>query len=263
MAIRINLLPHRAARRERQKKLFWFLTGMSAVAGCVAVGMGWAALQGVIGRQADRNQFIAAENRKLDGQIKEIANLRQDIEALRARQRAVEDLQADRNQPVYLLTELTRQTPEGIYLRSLKQDGLRVSLNGWATSNERVSEYLRNLQNNSPFIERPELGEIRATGAAGARRLFEFSLSFAMRPTPERAQLQASVAGSGAARQPAAATPPAAGAPAPAAPAAAPAPSAPAVTPGPAATPAQAPASAATPASAAPAVAPTGSTAKK
>lgn len=195
MAIRINLLPHRAARRERQKKLFWFLTGMSALAGLAAIGIVWVALQGIIGRQIDRNQFIAAENRKLDAQIKEIATLRQEIDALRARQRAVEDLQADRNQPVYLLTELTRQTPEGIYLRSLKQDGLKVSLTGWATSNERVSEYLRNLQNNSPYLEKPELAEIRAAPSAAGRRLFDFSLSFSMRPTPERVQLQGGAAG--------------------------------------------------------------------
>jgi type IV pilus assembly protein PilN len=215
MAIRINLLPHRAARRERQKKLFWFLTGMSALAGLATAVLVWAVLQGIIGRQADRNQFIAAENRKLDEQIKQIASLRQDIEALRARQRAVEDLQADRNQPVYLLTELTRQTPEGIHLRSLKQEGLKVSLTGWATSNERISEYLRNLQTNSPYIEKPELGEIRAAIGTAGRKLFDFALSFSMRPTPERAQLQAGSAGN--------ASPPAGSPASAAAPAAAPA----------------------------------------
>lgn len=212
MAIRINLLPHRAAQRERQKKLFWFLTGMSALAGLATAVLVWAVLQGVIGRQVDRNQFIAAENRKLDEQIKQIASLRQDIEALRARQRAVEDLQADRNQPVYLLTELTRQTPEGINLRSLKQEGLKVSLTGWATSNERIAEYLRNLQYSSPYIEKPELGEIRAVTGAAGRKLFDFALSFSMRPTPERAQLQAVSAGNASvpAASPASAAAPAA-----------------------------------------------------
>lgn len=194
MAIRINLLPHREARRERQKKLFWFFTGMSLVAGAVLVGVVWTILQGYIATQNERNQFITAENRKLDNQIKEIATLRQEIEALRARQRAVEDLQADRNQPVYMMAELTRQTPEGIYLRAIKQEGAKVNVTGWAASNERVSEYLRNLQNNSPFIERPELIEIKMAGQQPAglqRRVFEFALNFYMRPTPERAQMQA------------------------------------------------------------------------
>lgn len=192
MRVRVNLLPHREARRERQKKTFYFLTLMSFVAGLALVGLVWSVLQGYISGQQDRNNFIIAENRKLDVQIKEVANLRQEIEALRSRQRAVEDLQADRNLPVYLLDELTKQTPEGIYLRGVKQEDRKVNIQGWAASNERVSEFLRNLQNNSKYLERPELIEIRiaAQNPQGVqRRLFDFSLNFFLKPTPERAQL--------------------------------------------------------------------------
>jgi type IV pilus assembly protein PilN len=196
MRIRINLLPHREARRERQKKTFYFLSLMSVVAGVALVGLVWSVLQGYIGAQQERNNFIANENRKLDVQIKEIATLRQEIEALRARQRAVEDLQADRNQPVYLMDELTRQTPEGIYLRAVRQEDRKVNVQGWAASNERVSEFLRNLQNNAKFLERPELIEIKLGGQTPQgvqRRLFEFSLNFFLRTTPERAQMQSQV----------------------------------------------------------------------
>jgi type IV pilus assembly protein PilN len=192
MRIRVNLLPHREARRERQKKTFYFLTLMSFLAGGAPVVLVWSVLQGYIGGQQDRNNFVAGENRKLDVQIKEVANLRQEIEALRARQRAVEDLQADRNLPVYLLDELTKQTPEGIYLRGVRQEERKVNVQGWAASNERVSEFLRNLQNNSKFLERPELIEIKIAGAGPQgvqRRLFDFSLNFFLKPTPERAQL--------------------------------------------------------------------------
>lgn len=195
MRIRINLLPHRAERRERQKKAFLFSTGLSLLAGLTLVFAVWSALQQQIAGQRERNEFIAAENRKLDLQIREIATLRQEIDALVARQRAVEDLQADRNQPVYLLDELARQVPEGIYLRSVKQEDKKVSVVGWAASNERVSEFLRNLQGNSKFLERPELVEIRVSGQQPQgmqRRLFDFSLHFTMKPTPERAQLQQS-----------------------------------------------------------------------
>jgi type IV pilus assembly protein PilN len=192
-APRVNLLPHRAAKRERQKKLFWALTGLAAVAGLFMVGAVWTVLQGQIGSQEARNEFIRAENRKLDTQIKEIATLRQEIDGLRARQRAVEDLQADRNQPVYLLDEIAKQVPEGIYLRSIKQEDRRVNVTGWAASNERVSEFLRNLQNNSRVLERPELVEIKVAGQGPAgvnRRVFEFGLYFTMKPTPERTQMQ-------------------------------------------------------------------------
>lgn len=193
MKIRVNLLPHRAERRERQKKAFFFVTALSLMAGAALVFVVWSVLQGQIASQRERNDFITAENRKLDLQIREIATLRQEIEALRSRQRAVEDLQADRNQPVYLLDELTRQVPEGIYLKAVKQEDKKVSVSGWAASNERVSEFLRNLQSNSKFLERPELVEIRISGQQPPgvqRRLFDFALNFTLKPTPERAQMQ-------------------------------------------------------------------------
>jgi type IV pilus assembly protein PilN len=192
-APRVNLLPHRAAKRERQRKLFWALTALSAIAGLMMIGVVWTVLQGYIANQEARNEFIRNENRKLDTQIKEIATLRQEIDGLRARQQAVEDLQADRNQPVYLLDEVAKQVPEGIYLRAIKQEDRKVNVTGWAASNERVSEFLRNLQNNSRVVERPELIEIKVAGQGPVgmnRRVFEFALNFTMKPTPERTQLQ-------------------------------------------------------------------------
>jgi len=193
MTPRINLLPHREARRELKKKVFWAATALSFIAGLLMIGLVWSVLQGYIANQQERNEFVRSENRKLDSQIKEIATLRQEIEGLRARQRAVEDLQADRNLPVYLLDELVKQVPEGIYLRSIKQEERKVNVGGWATSNERVSEFLRNLQNNSQVLEKPELIEIKVApqGPAGVnRRVFEFALNFTMKPTPERTQMQ-------------------------------------------------------------------------
>jgi type IV pilus assembly protein PilN len=186
--VRVNLLPHREQKRQRQKQAFFLMTGLSAAAGAALVLLVWSVLEGYVDNQKGRNKLIADENRRLDAQIKEIATLRQEIEALRARQKAVEDLQADRNEPVYLLDELTRQTPEGIYLRSIRQEDRKVTIAGWAASNERVSEFLRNLTNNGRYVERPELIEIKLAGASPdgiQRRLFDFSMNFYMKPSGE------------------------------------------------------------------------------
>jgi len=196
--VRINLLPHRELKRQRQKQAFFLMTGLSVVAGATLVLLVWSVLEGYIDNQQSRNKLVADENRRLDAQIKEIATLRQEIEALRARQKAVEDLQADRNEPVYLLDELTRQTPEGIYLRSIKQEDRKVTIAGWAASNERVSEFLRNLTNNGRYVVRPELIEIKLAGQSPdgiQRRLFDFSMNFYMKPSSE---LGASSAAAGA-----------------------------------------------------------------
>ena len=105
--------------------------------------------------------------------------LKQEIQALKARQQAVEDLQGDRNQPVYLLDELVKQTPPGVYLRSFKQDGQKVTLLGYAQSQERVSELLRNVAGVSPWLEKPDLIEVKSTGLGQgrtAKKVVEFNM---------------------------------------------------------------------------------------
>jgi type IV pilus assembly protein PilN len=127
-----------------------------------------------------RNTFLKTEIAQLDVKIKDIADLKAEIEALKARQNAVENLQTDRNVPVYLLNELVKQTPEGVYLTTVRQLGTVVTLTGKAETNERVSEFLRNTLYNSPWLERPELVEIKAAanppGRGAPRRLFDFSM---------------------------------------------------------------------------------------
>lgn len=178
--IKINLLPHREEKRKQRKNAFYALMTGSAIAGVACVMLVGVVINDNIENQNQRNQFIKDENTRLDGEIKEIAKLKEEIEALEARQRAVEDLQADRNQPVYLMDELVKQVPEGSYVRSLKQDGQRIVLNGHAQSNERVSELLRNFGNNSPWLERPDLIEIRSTNfgqGKNAKKVFDFTVN--------------------------------------------------------------------------------------
>jgi type IV pilus assembly protein PilN len=186
--IKINLLPHREQRRQQRKKAFYTLLLMSGLVGLAVVLVVGGFIANNISNQNQRNSFIKAENTRLDAEIKEVQSLKQEIEALRARQQAVEDLQADRNQSVYLLDELVKQVPEGVYLRGFKQDGLRVALNGYAHSNERVSELLRNLSNNSPWLERPDLIEIRSTNLGqgkDAKRVFDFTVNVGIKRTRE------------------------------------------------------------------------------
>ncbi len=187
--IRINLLPHREMRRERRKKDFIGLAVlMLLLAGAVSLSVAFA-IGGRIDAQQARNDFIVKENEKLDGQIKEIALLKQEIDSLTARQHAVENLQRDRTLPVHVLDELVKHTPTGIYYKQMRHEERKVTLIGWAQSNEHVSSLLRSLANETPWLERPELIEIKATlmplganpgpaaVAKDAKRIFEFSMT--------------------------------------------------------------------------------------
>ena len=164
--ILINLLPHREAARKRRRDVFNISLGTSALVGGLIAGGIFLWYQAQISSQQGKNQMLTSEIKKLEVQIKDIASLEAEIAGLRARQQAVEDLQADRNIPVHLLTELVKQLPDGVYISSMKQDNQLVTLGGVAQSNERVSELLRNLANNTPWFAKPELIEIVAGSVA-------------------------------------------------------------------------------------------------
>ncbi len=181
--ILINLLPHREAARKKRQDVFNISLGASVLTGGLIAGIVFLWLQGQISSQDGLNTLLAQEIRKLDNQIKDIAALEAEIAALRARQQAVENLQADRNMPVQLLTELTRQFPEGVYITNMRQDNQLITLQGTAQSNERVSELLRNLAYNSPWFSKPELIEIVAANATlgkDQRRVANFTVRVRM-----------------------------------------------------------------------------------
>jgi type IV pilus assembly protein PilN len=187
--IRINLLPHREAKRKQKRAAFAALLALGGLLGAAMVLMVGGYNASVIATQNQRNEVLKQANAELDKKISKIANLKAEIEALKARQQAVEDLQGDRNQPVYLLDELVRQTPEGVYLKSFKQDGQKVLLSGVAQSQERVAELLRNLSGNSPWLERPDLTEVRAAALAQSktgRKVVEFTLSVLIKRAREK-----------------------------------------------------------------------------
>jgi type IV pilus assembly protein PilN len=199
--ILINLLPHREAARKRRRETFQATMLASALVGLVIAGGIYWWFQMQIEEQQGKNQFLQTEIKVLEGQIKEIATIEEEIAALRARQKAVEDLQSDRNLPVHLLSELVQQLPDGVYITTLKQTDQTVAMQGMAQSNERVSEMLRNLSNNTPWLSKPELVEIVAStvslSSRDQRRVAAFNLRFQLMRSSEaqKAMEAASAAG--------------------------------------------------------------------
>jgi len=185
--ILVNLLPHREAARKRRREVFFATLGIAALVGGLICGAIYSWYLAQIDGQRSKNNFLKAEITRLEGQIKDIATLQAEIAALRARQNAVEDLQGNRNLPVYLLSELVKQLPDGVYINSMKQDNQTVLITGVAQSNERVSELLRNLANNSPWLTRPELVEITAGSVALSPRDQRRVSNFTMRVGLKRA----------------------------------------------------------------------------
>jgi type IV pilus assembly protein PilN len=177
--IRINLLPWREARRKAHNLQFYILMGMVAglAASIVLLVHGYYATR--ISTQTERNRFLKDENTKLDKEIEEIKKLKEEIQALLSRKQVIETLQADRAQTVYVLEQLVRQTPDGVYLKSIRQTGAKVNLSGYAQSNARVSTLMRNLE-ASPYLENPILVEIKVANINN-KRLSEFIMTVSIR----------------------------------------------------------------------------------
>jgi type IV pilus assembly protein PilN len=197
--ILINLLPHREAARKRRREIFFATLGLAALAGVLICGAAYSWYLTQIESQRGRNTFLQSEITRLDGQIKDIATLQAEITSLKARQTAVEDLQGNRNMPVYLLSELVKQLPDGVYINSLKQENQTILITGIAQSNERVSELLRNFANNSPWLSKPELVEITAGTVALSPRDQRRVSNFSMRVGINRASEQKNAASSSSA----------------------------------------------------------------
>jgi type IV pilus assembly protein PilN len=176
---RVNLLPHRAERRKRAKQHFFIVSGGTAIVGVLIVGLMHSYYAERISMQEGRNAFLKSEMAKLDKEIAEINKLRDEIQALLARKQVIETLQADRAQTVHLLDELVKQTPEGVFLKSVRQSGARVQLLGYAQSNARVSTLMRNIE-SSKWLGSPELIEVKAA-PLDKRKVSEFTMFLSLK----------------------------------------------------------------------------------
>ena len=182
--ILINLLPHREIANKRRKEVFQMAMFGALLAGLLAAAVVFSIYQALIDSQQERNSYLKSEISQLDNQIKDIQGLEEEINSLKARQKSVEDLQADRNLPVYLFSDITQLLPEGVYITSMKQTGLNVEVKGSAQSNERVSEVLHNISNGSPWFTKPILKEIVSGTVEVApkdlRKVVTFTMSFTL-----------------------------------------------------------------------------------
>ena len=177
--IGINLLPHREEMRRERRQQFYALAGLITVLAALIWFLGYSLINGAISAQEEQNAFLKKEIAGIDREIEEIKRLSEQTDSLLSRKRIIESLQANRTETVHLFNELARQVPDGVYLKTLKQTGQKISLTGYAQSNSRVSTLMRNLE-SSPLLEKPDLIEIKAV-TVNNRRLSEFNMNIQIR----------------------------------------------------------------------------------
>ena len=167
--IRVNLLPHRQLKREARQRQFGLMAAFTAIAASAIVFMAYTVINARIDSQSERNARLDAAIVKLDKEIKDIQDLKDQITAMLERKQVVENLQTNRSQAVVVFDELSRQLPEGMYFKSVKQVGDLITLEGVADTNARVATLVRNY-NASAWFESPGLVEIKAVTANGQKQ---------------------------------------------------------------------------------------------
>jgi type IV pilus assembly protein PilN len=199
--MRINLLPHREEKRKARQKQFGILAGLTATLALALCGFIWFVFDAQITNQQGRNNYLISETAKLDKQIEEIKRIREETAALLAKKQVVEALQSNRSEPVYLLDQMLRQLPEGLYLKSIKQTDKKINVTGYAQSSARVSTFMRNIE-ASPYLENPNLIEIKVANVNGTRAN-EFNMDFYIKRVKPDDSKKPSKAGSAAPAKPA------------------------------------------------------------
>lgn len=175
MTKRINLLPYREAERKAANRQFGVMAIAAAGIGLALVLSAHGVTAGYILSQDSRNEIVTAENKKLDEQIEEIKRLKAEIDQMKARKGVIEILQSDRAVTVLVLEQMVRSVPDGIYLKSVKQEGSKLTINGMAVSNEMVATLMSAIE-ASGVLKKAELVEIKAT-MIGTRRFSEFNMT--------------------------------------------------------------------------------------
>lgn len=174
MTTRINLLDWRAARRARRRQEFLTMVGLGVGAAVALLGLGYVTITGAVEHQQNRNQYLTAQIKDLDKQIKEIEELEKVKANLVSRMNVIQQLQESRSATVHFFDEIVNTLPDGIYLNSIKQSGQNVTIEGVAESSGRISAYLKNLD-SSPWFKDPKLVVIK-TGEKNRQRNSDFTL---------------------------------------------------------------------------------------
>lgn len=183
--IRINLLPHRQIKRaERQRQFNLMLVATTVAAGAI-IFLGNTFIGAQVGAQLERNQRLETANAKLDKEIEEIKELKSQISSVLERKQIVENLQTNRSQAVVVLDELSRQLPEGTYLKLISQKGSVIDLEGLADTNARIATLVRNL-GNSQWMEQPNLVQIQAVSIGNIKyNDFKMNVKLKVQQAPE------------------------------------------------------------------------------
>lgn len=173
---KINLLPWREERRQELKRQFFTTLVGALFIGAGMVYLWYMNVQSQIEYQNSRNQYVVNETKKLEQQIKEIEELKNKRASLVDRMRVIQNLQGNRPVVVKIFDELARTVPDGVFYQVINSTDNNIKITGFAESNNRVSNLMRNLD-GSPLLAEPNLSKVLTSKDADAVNKFDLTVT--------------------------------------------------------------------------------------
>jgi len=164
--IEINLLPL-SEIREKEKKRFKISISLllTSLAILVCVYLKWTANR----KEHSLDENIARINeeiKKLDLLLKEVAQLKNEKEALEKRLKVAETLEKGRLEAALIMMELSKRVPEKLWLEGLEKKGDSMKCNGIALDEETIADFMTALK-GSPYIKKVELESVTKHSIGG------------------------------------------------------------------------------------------------
>lgn len=174
----VNLLPWREQRRQQQKQQYIVVLGVVGILTGLLFWLIGQVIDTQISNQNSRNQFLQTQITALESQIAEIKRIKESKAAIEQRMALIEQLQSSRNLAPQVLDELARTVPQGVSFKSLQRTGSSIQVRGTSESNNRLAEFMRQIETSRVFSA-GELSSIVAdTSASDA--VSEFTLTFSI-----------------------------------------------------------------------------------
>jgi type IV pilus assembly protein PilN len=185
---KINLLPWRQEYRAQKQKEFQQVLVLVIIAAAASVFLWMKTVDRQVASQNERNQILQVKINALNKQVSEIKDLKKRRQELIDRMRVIQALQGNRPLAVRYFDELVQATPEGLWLTALERKGSGLSVSGIAESNNRVSSFMRNLD-QSDWYESPNLTDVTASPAFGEQAsAFQLTVNLSGRKTNDEDQ---------------------------------------------------------------------------
>jgi type IV pilus assembly protein PilN len=149
--IRLNLLPVRELNAETSRRRELIVAAISIAATALILSGVYVYQSVQLSNLSNELPTVRKEVEVLNSKIKELGILEAKIKELRSKHKVIEDLRAQKIGPALVMDSLAAAIPSSLWLMEIKQTGAGLVINGLASDNQSVAEFIRSLSRSGHF----------------------------------------------------------------------------------------------------------------